>query len=64
MMNITVPVAGDYKISLPAVAGYWIIGSERMGLKFPVTDRPRLVTRLLCRWLFEWVWVDEKGERK
>lgn len=38
-------------------AGRWEIGGHD-GLSLYQEKRPRALTRLLCRWLLEWVWID------
>lgn len=40
-------------------AGHWQIGGAR-GLSIHVTERPRWLTRQLCRMLFQMVWIDSK----
>jgi len=38
--------------------GYWRIGGVH-GLAIAMTQRPRWLTRVLCRWLLEWSWHDD-----
>jgi len=48
----------DYDAKAPArPAGAWLIGGPE-GIKLSVGRRPRWLTRLLCRWLLEWQWVE------
>ena len=37
--------------------GHWRIGGPR-GLAFATFRKPRLLTRILCRYLLEWEWQD------
>ena len=37
--------------------GCWTIGGP-MGLSFSQTRRPRWLTRMMAKWLFEWEWSD------
>jgi hypothetical protein len=41
----------------PTYKGAWIIGG-RMGVTVMQRQRPRWVTRFLCRLLLEWEWCD------
>ena len=44
-------------IGMPAIAGSWTIGGPA-GLRIYMKQRPRWLTRLMTRWLMEWVWED------
>ena len=43
--------------SIPKYVGGWRIGGS-IGLTVNQTRRPRWLTRVLCRWLLEWEWVE------
>lgn len=43
--------------TLPRYVGGWRIGGST-GLTVNQTRRPRWLTRVLCRWLLEWEWVE------
>lgn len=43
----------------PITKGYWQIGGQGAVHIFLV-QRPRWLTRLMCKLLLEWVWVDQK----
>jgi hypothetical protein len=40
-------------------AGCWMIGGKP-GLQIWINNRPRWLTRLMVRWLFEWDWIDRE----
>lgn len=44
-------------IEQPQYVGGWRIGGLT-GLTVKQTRRPRWLTRVLCRWLLEWEWVE------
>lgn len=43
--------------TLPRYVGGWRMGGLT-GLYVAQTRRPRWLTRVLCRWLLEWEWVE------
>ena len=43
--------------SIPKYVGGWRIGGLT-GLTVNQTRRPGWLTRVLCRWLLEWEWVE------
>lgn len=45
-------------IQPPPTVGYWVIGGAMHGLKVSQVRRPRWLTRVLCKWLLEWEWLD------
>lgn len=56
--EVTAIGAGTFAIQQPAkYVGYWTIGGPS-GLRVAMTRRPRWLTRVLCRWLLEWIWTD------
>ena len=44
-------------VASPKYAGQWQIGGAS-GLRIAVLKKPRLLTRVLCKALLEWKWVD------
>ena len=42
----------------PPPVGCWQIGGAT-GLSIGITKKPRWLTRLMCRWLFEMTWIDK-----
>ena len=41
----------------PKTVGWWQLGGPR-GLSVHQTKRPRWLTRVMCKWLLEWEWID------
>jgi hypothetical protein len=41
----------------PPSVGRWQIGGPT-GMSIHLAKRPRWLTRLMCAWLLQWVWVD------
>ena len=50
----TFPYPRLERIVGPHYVGGWRIGNTT----FQQTRKPRWLTRVLCRWLLEWEWVD------
>lgn len=44
-----------YFNNFPPSVGGWQMGTTR----FMQTRKPRWLTRVLCKWLLEWEWVDQ-----
>jgi hypothetical protein len=44
-------------VKLRPFAGHWHIGGE-MGLHLGLYERPRWLTRVMCKWLLQWEWRD------
>jgi hypothetical protein len=44
-------------INHPAPVGYWRIGGPQ-GLRVYTRQRPGRITRVMCRLLLEWEWID------
>jgi hypothetical protein len=48
----------SYRFALPPqYVGRWRLGGPQ-GLSLYMSKRPRWLTRLLCRLLLEWEWID------
>lgn len=45
------------RLRVPLFVGYWQLGGPA-GIRYPLTRRPRWLTRRLTRWLLEWEWFD------
>ena len=53
-----------YTITAPPVyVGCWLLGDGH-SLRIWQTRKPRWLTRLMCRWLLEWEWVDSAAAEK
>lgn len=61
--DFTSKVPPTYSIyEMPAVVGAWVIGGKP-GLYFYMREKPRWLTRLMCRWLLEWKWEDSPSRK-
>ncbi len=48
----------DFKfISTPPAVGRWRLGGPQ-GLSLYMMRKPRWLTRVMCKWLLEWEWID------